>query len=171
MVQVHNKATAYWHQLQIFENKHRRLTFIRLSQKSSKITSAIVHHIPSNLLFQITIKITMTKTPRWLDMPSPYRLNTCTTNGLATSDARSSADTVLTRLVCVWDRYLYRYVIVSVNNWTICHGRDLWKLSRSFKQLCLLCPPDPWDLPGTALFNGFQSSRGEIHRIRLYLII
>ena len=33
-------------------------------------------------------------------------------------------------------------------------------LVQSCKQLCLLCPPDHWDLPGTALLNGFQSSQG-----------
>ena len=41
---------------------------------------------------------------------------------------------------------------------TICHTWDLWKLARSCKQLCLLCLPDPRNLPGTALLNGFQSS-------------
>ena len=28
--------------------------------------------------------------------------------------------------------------------------------SRSYKQLHLLCPPDPWNLPGTALPSGFH---------------
>ena len=31
------------------------------------------------------------------------------------------------------------------------------KLARSCKQYCLLCPSDPWNLPGTALLGGFQS--------------
>ena len=37
---------------------------------------------------------------------------------------------------------------------TICHVRDLWKLARSCKQLCLLCSPDPFNLRGTALLGG-----------------
>ena len=45
---------------------------------------------------------------------------------------------------------------------TICHAWDLWKLSRSCKQLCLLSPPDLWNLPGTALLSGFQSSQGAL---------
>ena len=40
----------------------------------------------------------------------------------------------------------------------ICHVRDLWKLARYCKQLHLLCQPDPWNLPGTALLSEFQSS-------------
>ena len=46
----------------------------------------------------------------------------------------------------------------SGENYTICHAWDLWKLSQSCKQLHLLCPPDLWNLPGTALLSGFQSS-------------
>ena len=34
---------------------------------------------------------------------------------------------------------------------TMCHACDLWKVIRSCKQLHLLCPPDPCNLPGTAL--------------------
>ena len=33
------------------------------------------------------------------------------------------------------------------------HARDLWRLAWSCKQLRLPCPPDPWNLPGTALLN------------------
>ena len=32
---------------------------------------------------------------------------------------------------------------------TICHAWDLWKVTWSCKQLRLLCPPDPLNLPGT----------------------
>ena len=42
---------------------------------------------------------------------------------------------------------------------TICYRRDLWKFAQSCKQLRLLCTPKPWNLPGTALLCGFQSSR------------
>ena len=61
------------------------------------------------------------------------------------------------------------YAVLKIQ--TICHTRDLWKLARSCKQLHLLCLPNPWSLPGTALFNGFQSSRGsfELHWVRQYL--
>ena len=38
---------------------------------------------------------------------------------------------------------------------TTCHVRDLWKSARSCKQLRLLCPPDPWNSPGTVLLRGF----------------
>ena len=50
------------------------------------------------------------------------------------------------------------YTVLKIS--TICHVRDLWKLALSCKQLWLSCPPDPWNLPGTALLSGFQSSRG-----------
>ena len=52
-------------------------------------------------------------------------------------------------------------VKTSVKIRTICYVRNLWKFARSCKQLCLLCPTDPWNLPGTALLSGFQSS-GEL---------
>ena len=42
---------------------------------------------------------------------------------------------------------------------TICHARGLWKLARSYKQLRLLCPTDPWKLPGTLLLSEFQISQ------------
>ena len=45
---------------------------------------------------------------------------------------------------------------------TICHAQDLWKLARCCKQLYLLYLPDPWNLPGTALLSGFQSSQGAL---------
>ena len=45
---------------------------------------------------------------------------------------------------------------------TICHARDMRKLVRSRKQLHLLSPPDPCNLPGTALLGGFQSSCGAL---------
>ena len=41
---------------------------------------------------------------------------------------------------------------------TIVHARNLWKLARSCKQLRLLCPPDPWNRPGTALLNEFPGN-------------
>ena len=41
---------------------------------------------------------------------------------------------------------------------TICHAWDLWNLAWSCKQLHLLCPPDTWNLPGTALLSGLQNS-------------
>ena len=44
----------------------------------------------------------------------------------------------------------------------ICHAQDLWKLARSCIQMHLLCPPDPWNLPGTALLSGFQNSCGAL---------
>ena len=51
-------------------------------------------------------------------------------------------------------------VNISVRKKTICQARDLRKLTRSCKHLRLLCPPDPWNLPGTVLLGRFQSSRG-----------
>ena len=46
---------------------------------------------------------------------------------------------------------------------TICHARDLWKFARSCRQLCLLCPPYPWNLPGgIALLSGFRSSQADL---------
>ena len=45
---------------------------------------------------------------------------------------------------------------------TICLARDLWKFNRSCKQMHLLCSLDPWNLRGTALLSGFQSSRGDV---------
>ena len=45
----------------------------------------------------------------------------------------------------------------NAKNMTFCHVRDLWKLSWSCKQLCSLCPPDPWNLPSTTLLGGFRS--------------
>ena len=35
---------------------------------------------------------------------------------------------------------------------------NLWKFAQPFKQLHLLCPPDPWNLPGTALLSGALKS-------------
>ena len=37
------------------------------------------------------------------------------------------------------------------------HARDLWKLTRSCKQLRLLCPPNPVKFT-SYFFRGFQSS-------------
>ena len=45
---------------------------------------------------------------------------------------------------------------------TICNAWDLWKFTWFCKQLCLLCLPQPWDVPGTALLSGFQSSQGAL---------
>ena len=55
--------------------------------------------------------------------------------------------------------YLYTAVFEIRTIW---HARDLWKLARFCKQLYLLCPPDPWNIPGTALLSEFQSSRGAL---------
>ena len=35
-------------------------------------------------------------------------------------------------------------------------------LALTYKQLHLLCPQDLWNLPGTALLSGFQSSQGAL---------
>ena len=42
----------------------------------------------------------------------------------------------------------------------ICHAQDLWKSVWSCKELHLLCLPDLWNLPSTALLCGFLSSWG-----------
>ena len=61
-----------------------------------------------------------------------------------------------------------RSVLIIIR--TICHAWDLWKLAQSCKQLCLLCLPDPWNLPDTALLSGFRSSQWfEIYWVRQYL--
>ena len=39
------------------------------------------------------------------------------------------------------------------------HARNLRKLARSYKELRLMCPPDPQNLPGTALFSGNPPSK------------
>ena len=54
----------------------------------------------------------------------------------------------------------YFKVVLKIR--TMCHGRDLRKLTWSCKQLHLLCPPDPWNLPGTALLSGCQNSQGAL---------
>ena len=36
------------------------------------------------------------------------------------------------------------------------------KIGSVLQTLSLLCPPDPWYLPGTSLLSGFQSSRGAL---------
>ena len=72
-----------------------------------------------------------------------------------------------------WKVYWRIYASLGLNelkSWTICHARDLWKLARSCKQLCLLCLPYPWSLPGAASLSGFQSPRVEIHWVRQYLV-
>ena len=56
---------------------------------------------------------------------------------------------------------IYRHSVAVLKIKTICHARDLWKLAQSWKQLRLPCPPDPYNLSGTALLGGFQSSRGQ----------
>ena len=54
---------------------------------------------------------------------------------------------------------------------TICYALELWKLAQSCKQLCLLCPPDPWNFPGTALLMDFKAPGSfEIHWVRQYLV-
>ena len=45
---------------------------------------------------------------------------------------------------------------------TICHAQDLWQLAWSSKQLHLLCPPNLYNVPGTALLSEFQSSHGAL---------
>ena len=58
---------------------------------------------------------------------------------------------------------LLSVIIVSVLQIrTICHAWNLWKLVQSCKKLHLLCLPDPWNLSGTALLSGFQSSWGAL---------
>ena len=57
------------------------------------------------------------------------------------------------------------YAVLKIK--TICHVWDLWKLARFYKELLLLCPPDPSNLPGTALLSGFQSSRGALSKTAL----
>ena len=58
-------------------------------------------------------------------------------------------------------RLVFQHRISSLQHTTMSKIRtifrtwDLWKWSRSCKQLCLLCPPDPWNIPGSR----FQSSR------------
>ena len=47
----------------------------------------------------------------------------------------------------------------NVNNRTMGHARNLWKFTRSCKQLRLLCQPDPWNLPNTALLSAFPLSK------------
>ena len=39
---------------------------------------------------------------------------------------------------------------------------ETWKLAQSCTQMHLLCLPDPWNLAGTALLSGFQSSWGAL---------
>ena len=54
--------------------------------------------------------------------------------------------------------------ITMLKNRTIFHARALWNLARSCKQLRLRCLPltDPWNLPGSALLSGFQTSCGAL---------
>ena len=47
-------------------------------------------------------------------------------------------------------------------------ARDMWKFARACKQLRLLGPPDPGNLPGTVLLSGLECF--EIHRVRQYLV-
>ena len=58
-------------------------------------------------------------------------------------------------------------VYLSVKNYDNFHAEDLWKLVQSCKQLCLLCPPAPWNLPSTTLLSGFRSSQGAEMTIKL----
>ena len=59
---------------------------------------------------------------------------------------------------CINTRAPGESVVLEIR--AICHdARDLLKLARSWKQLCLLCPPDLWNLPGIALLSG---SRGAL---------
>ena len=44
----------------------------------------------------------------------------------------------------------------------ICYARYLWKLVPFCLPLRILCPPDPWNLPGAALLCGFRSLRGAL---------
>ena len=66
--------------------------------------------------------------------------------------------------------FLMAWSVVKIR--TICHAQDLWKLTWSCKQLHVLCLPDSWNLPGTALLSWFQSSWGsfEIHWVSQYLV-
>ena len=58
--------------------------------------------------------------------------------------------------------------IAASNIRTICHARDLWKFTRSCKQLRLQCPP--WNFPGTAFLSGFHSSRGALNSIKPVIV-
>ena len=49
------------------------------------------------------------------------------------------------------------------------HVWDLWKLARSCKQVRILRPPDPWNLPATALINGFNAPGGALISTRRVL--
>ena len=62
----------------------------------------------------------------------------------------------------LWNVVLHLTVLYKavLNIRTICHARDLWKLARSCKQVHLLWPPDPWNLPCTALLSGTGASAG-----------
>ena len=52
-----------------------------------------------------------------------------------------------------------------------CHSRDLWKLARSCKQLCLLCPPHVIFIrPCLTLWISKHPGSYEIHWVRQYLI-
>ena len=65
-----------------------------------------------------------------------------------------------TCLLC-WN-HTYADGIARLNVRTIGHAWDLQKLAWSCNQFCLWCLPDPWNLLGTALFSGFQSSWGAL---------
>ena len=67
---------------------------------------------------------------------------------------KNCASWKLSKNICMW-------VLPVLKIRIIFHVRDLWKLARICKG-CLLCPPDPWNLPGTALVSGFQSSTWNI---------
>ena len=59
--------------------------------------------------------------------------------------------------------YLKNQMLVSLHS--VKHYSNLpclrpVKIGLSCKHLCLLCSPDPWCLPGAALFSGCQSSWG-----------
>ena len=54
---------------------------------------------------------------------------------------------------------LIRFHVCTILRYVIVDNMSKWQ---PYKQLCLLCLPDPWNLPGTASFSGFQSFRGAL---------
>ena len=60
-------------------------------------------------------------------------------------------------LTYIYNIYIYIYGRMYILKRTVCHAQDLRTLARSCKQLCWLCPSDPWNLPDTALPCGFKA--------------
>ena len=60
-----------------------------------------------------------------------------------------------------------KIVLAGLINRTIGHAQDLWNVACSCKQLRLLCPSDPWNLPETALLSGFKNFWGTLKSTEL----